>query len=78
MISLPERSDKRDVWALAAAASDLSLDWVDGVRGEEIPFKAIPAVSRLSSISQFSRSPRTIGLGYERIEQDARLLPRSS
>ncbi|OAL38463.1 hypothetical protein AYO20_02112 [Fonsecaea nubica] len=43
VISLPERSDKRDVWALAAAQCDLSISWVDGVKGEDIPIKAIPA-----------------------------------
>ncbi|KIX93269.1 uncharacterized protein Z520_10912 [Fonsecaea multimorphosa CBS 102226] len=43
VISLPERSDKRDVWALAASQCDLSVSWVEGVKGEDIPIKAIPA-----------------------------------
>ncbi len=43
MIGLPDRLDKRDVWSLAASASDLQIEWIDGVKGEDISEKARPA-----------------------------------
>lgn len=42
VIGLPERSDKRDAIALASTLTGFHVDWVDGVRGEQIPDKAIP------------------------------------
>lgn len=42
IVGLPERSDKRDALALAAAQTGIRLDWIDGVRGETVPDKAVP------------------------------------
>lgn len=41
-IGLPERSDKRDALTLTAALTGFHVDFVDGVRGESIPDKAVP------------------------------------
>ena len=41
-IGLPERSDKRDAVTLMAAMSGFEVDWVDGVKPESIPNKAVP------------------------------------
>lgn len=42
VIGLPERSDKRDALALSSSLTGFHVEWVDGVRGEQIPDKAIP------------------------------------
>ena len=42
VVGLPERTDKRDAMALTAALTGFDVEWVDGVRGEEIPNKAVP------------------------------------
>lgn len=41
-IGLPERSDKRDALSLIAALTGFHVEWVDGVRGESIPDRALP------------------------------------
>ncbi|KIX95985.1 uncharacterized protein Z520_08240 [Fonsecaea multimorphosa CBS 102226] len=42
MISLPDRSDKQDAFAMQAAFSDISYKQVDGVYGHDVPVKALP------------------------------------
>lgn len=42
VVGLPERTDKRDALALTTALTGFHVDWVDGVRGETIPDKAVP------------------------------------
>lgn len=42
VIGLPERSDKRDAIALSSALTGFHVEWVDGVKGEDIPDKALP------------------------------------
>ncbi|KAI0850260.1 glycosyltransferase family 25 protein [Daldinia vernicosa] len=42
VVGLPERSDKRDAIALTSALTGFAVDWVDGVRGETVPDKAVP------------------------------------
>lgn len=42
VVGLPERSDKRDAMALASTLTGFNLHWVDGIRGESIPNKAVP------------------------------------
>ena len=39
---MPERGDKRDALSLAASLTNLKLDYIDGIRGETIPNKALP------------------------------------
>lgn len=47
-VGLPERSDKRDGLALTSSLPGFKIDWVDGVRGQTIPDKALPfGVDRL-------------------------------
>lgn len=41
-ISLPDRSDKRDAISLTARLTGFDVEWIDGVRGESIPDKAVP------------------------------------
>lgn len=45
MISLPSRTDRRDGMVLAAAVSNIRLEFVDGVNGADIPDKSIPSLS---------------------------------
>lgn len=42
VVGLPERTDKRDALTLTAALTGFHVDFVDGVRGETIPDKALP------------------------------------
>lgn len=42
VVGLPERTDKRDAIALTSSLTGFDVEWVDGVRGEEIPDKAVP------------------------------------
>lgn len=42
VVGLPERSDRRDGMTLQAAVSDIDIEFIDGVRGTEIPDKAVP------------------------------------
>ncbi len=44
MISLPERTDKQDTFAMQAAFSGISYNQRDGVYGNEVPAKALPHV----------------------------------
>jgi len=43
VLGLPDRYDKRDVWALASKASSMDIEFVDGIRGDEMTAKAVPA-----------------------------------
>ena len=42
VIGLPERTDKRDALVLTSSLTGFSVEFVDGVRGESVPEKAIP------------------------------------
>jgi hypothetical protein len=42
VVSLPERSDKRDALTLASTLTGFNIEWIPGVRGETIPDKAVP------------------------------------
>ena len=42
-VNLPERTDHRDGLVLAAAVSGISVEFIDGVHGESISTKALPA-----------------------------------
>ena len=42
VVNLPERTDRRDGIALAAALSNIDLEFIDAVRGEEVLDKALP------------------------------------
>lgn len=43
VIGLPERTDKRDAFALTSALTGFHVEFIDGVKGESIPQKAVPA-----------------------------------
>ncbi|KAI0389754.1 glycosyltransferase family 25 protein [Xylariaceae sp. FL0594] len=43
VVGLPERSDRRDALVLTGALTGFHMEFVDGVRGETIPDKAIPS-----------------------------------
>lgn len=45
MLGLKERSDRRDVMVVQSSLSGFNVEWVDGVKGEDIPDKALPPVS---------------------------------
>ncbi|KAK7962394.1 uncharacterized protein PG986_003219 [Apiospora aurea] len=42
VIGLPERTDKRDAMTLTSSLTGFNLEWIDGVKGEAVPDKAIP------------------------------------
>jgi GR25 family glycosyltransferase involved in LPS biosynthesis len=42
VVGLPERTDKRDAMTLTSALTGFHVDFVDGVKGESIPDKAVP------------------------------------
>jgi hypothetical protein len=44
MITLPERRDKRDAFAVQAALSGIMYGQVDGVDGRKVPEKSLPYV----------------------------------
>ncbi|KAF3807720.1 hypothetical protein GCG54_00007453 [Colletotrichum gloeosporioides] len=45
VIGLPSRTDRRDGVLLQAALSDMEIEFVDGVPGDQVPDKAIPKTS---------------------------------
>jgi hypothetical protein len=45
VISLPERSDKRDALSLMSALTGFKISWIDGVRGGDVVDQAVPFVS---------------------------------
>lgn len=42
VVGMPERTDKRDAMALASSLTGFDVEWVDGVRGEDVSNKAVP------------------------------------
>lgn len=42
VIGLPKRTDKRDALALTSALTGFRVEFIDGVKGESIPDKAVP------------------------------------
>lgn len=42
VIGLPERTDKRDAMTLTSSLTGFKLEFIDGVKGEAVPDKAIP------------------------------------
>ncbi|KAI1454652.1 glycosyltransferase family 25 protein [Annulohypoxylon moriforme] len=42
IVGLPERTDKRDAIALTSSLTGFRVEWVDGVKGETVPDKAVP------------------------------------
>ncbi|KAH6647300.1 hypothetical protein BKA67DRAFT_663633 [Truncatella angustata] len=43
VVGLPTRTDRRDSMILAAALSNIEIEFIDGLLGETVPDKAIPA-----------------------------------
>ena len=41
-LNLPERGDKRDALSLAASLTNITIDYVDGVKGESVVNKSLP------------------------------------
>jgi hypothetical protein len=50
VINMPERTDRRDAVSLAAAVSNMNVEFVMGVRGESIPEEALPPGGSTESI----------------------------
>lgn len=48
---MPERTDRRDAVSLAAAVSNINVEFVMGVRGESIPEHAFPPGGSSESIN---------------------------
>lgn len=42
MVSLPERTDRRDSMVLAAAVSNIEVEFIDAVHGPDVLDKALP------------------------------------
>ncbi|KAK4168307.1 hypothetical protein QBC43DRAFT_296957 [Cladorrhinum sp. PSN259] len=45
VINLPERTDRRDAFTLAAALTDVAVTWIDGVAGQHVLDKTLPSDS---------------------------------
>ncbi|TVY18980.1 hypothetical protein LARI1_G003374, partial [Lachnellula arida] len=52
VINMPSRTDRRDATSLAAASSNLKLEFVEGVGGDSIPEAAFPPEGSRDSIKQ--------------------------
>lgn len=48
VLNLPSRTDRRDALSLAAAFSEINLDWIDGVSGDAVFEKALPPGDRIN------------------------------
>jgi hypothetical protein len=53
IINMPERTDRRDAISLAAAVSNMSVEFAMDVRGESIPEDALPPGASSESIGLF-------------------------
>ncbi|RDW77211.1 hypothetical protein BP6252_05264 [Coleophoma cylindrospora] len=42
VMALPERSDRRDAMSLQASFTGIKFKWIQGVKGESVPEKAVP------------------------------------
>ena len=42
VVNLPSRTDHRDAMLLSAALSNISLSWINGVKGEDVLAKVLP------------------------------------
>jgi hypothetical protein len=51
VISLPDRTDKQDAFAVQAALSGISYTHIEGVDGSTVPSKALPYVSSLGKVT---------------------------
>ncbi|KAK3682817.1 hypothetical protein B0T22DRAFT_295012 [Podospora appendiculata] len=52
VINLPARTDRRDAMTLATALTNIDVTWIDGVSGDEISDKVLPADSSGKAISK--------------------------
>ncbi|KAI3398674.1 hypothetical protein diail_8713, partial [Diaporthe ilicicola] len=43
VVGLPSRTDRRDGMVLGAALSDIEIEFIDGVLGQDVPDKAVPS-----------------------------------
>ncbi|KAI9738288.1 MAG: hypothetical protein M1834_008786 [Cirrosporium novae-zelandiae] len=43
VVSLPERGDRRDAFTLTSSLTGFNFEWVDGVKGADVPTKALPS-----------------------------------
>lgn len=44
VVGLKERSDRRDVMALQASLTGINIEWMNGLKGEDVIDKALPPV----------------------------------
>ena len=50
MINLPSRIDYRDAMILIVALSNIKLNWIAGVKGEDVPEKVLPPPASRANI----------------------------
>jgi hypothetical protein len=43
VLNLPERDDKRDALSLAASLTNISVEYMEGIKGDTIVDKALPS-----------------------------------
>lgn len=69
-MSLANRLDKRDVWALASSVTGFDFRYEDGVVPEDIPEKALPAVrlEKMAGTSSIDKFDRDGGLRNGRVQ----------
>ncbi|RDL42344.1 Uncharacterized protein BP5553_02323 [Venustampulla echinocandica] len=50
---MPSRTDRRDATILAAAASNMKIDFIEGITGDQIPEVALPPGNKAESLKLF-------------------------
>ncbi|CZT51190.1 uncharacterized protein RSE6_12306 [Rhynchosporium secalis] len=74
---MPSRTDRRDATSLVAAVSNMSVDFIEGVKGDSIPEAAFPPGGSSESIKLVVHQNLTSALIFENdVDWDIRLRPR--
>lgn len=50
---MPSRTDRRDASILAAAASNMKIDFIEGITGDQVPDVALPPGNKDESIKLY-------------------------
>ncbi|KAI1100057.1 glycosyltransferase family 25 protein [Jackrogersella minutella] len=80
IVGLPERTDKRDAIALTSSLTGFQVEWIEGVKGEKIPDKAVPFDDLSSALIMEDDMDWDVRLKpqLERVAQGARALLSSA
>jgi len=65
-LGFKERTDKKDALVLASSLTGFKVEWMNAVRGDEVPDKALPSVSLSSQEKAISDQRIGVGLGTQK------------